>query len=129
MGLIQAIADEIISFPKQTDFAVSGENKMFGINRVGFSILNLIFQSIDCVFVPFAAYLLLFDQIQVGLFKWFIIVLCFATTFFSWLQFIYYFIAPTEKYVSPFSGRIFGETAIGGLIAALFKIKIYTYIK
>ena len=34
-----------------------------------------------------------------------------------------------SKYLNPLLGRIFGETAIGAIIAALFKIKIITFIK
>ena len=64
-----------------------------------------------------------------GRLKWVIIILGGIASIFSLFQSLYYFILPPEKYLNPIAGRIFGETAIGAIIAALFKIKIITFIK
>ena len=64
-----------------------------------------------------------------GRLKWVIIILGGIASIFSLFQSLYYFILPPEEYLNPIAGRIFGETAIGAFIAALFKIKIITFIK
>jgi hypothetical protein len=129
MGLIQALFDEIIPLPKQADYEIIGNKEMICINRLGFSFLNLIFQTIDCVVIPFVTLYCFSGKIQLGLFNWVIIIFGGLASIFSIFQFLYYFFFPVEKYLNPVHGRIFGETAVGGFIAALFKIKINTYIE
>jgi hypothetical protein len=67
--------------------------------------------------------------LNLGWLNWIIIILGVLASLFSLFQSIYYFILPTEKYLNPLSGKIFGETAIGAFIAAIFKFKIITFIK
>ena len=129
MGLIQAIIDEIIPFPKQADHESIGNKQFVFTNRLGFSILNLIFQTIDCVVVPIVVLGCFYGQFQVGFLKWIIVFVGGFSSAFSWIQCIYYFLFPSENYHNPIQGRIFGETAIGAFIAALFRIKIITFVK
>ena len=129
MGLIQALVDEIIPFPKQADYESIGNKQMVCVNRLAHAFLNLIFQTIDCIVIPFVVFTCFSGQLNFGMFKWIIIVVGGLASTFSILQFLYYFIKPAENYLNPITGRIFGETAIGAFFAALLKIKIITYIK
>ncbi len=127
MGLIQALFDELIPLPKQSDL-ISIENKqMVSVNRLSFSFLNLIFQFIDCILIPFLTWSCIQGKLNFGWITWILILVGGLASIFSIFQFLYYFLLPAEKYTYPLHGRIFGETAIGGFIAALFKIKIKTY--
>jgi hypothetical protein len=129
MGLIQALVDEVIPFPKQADHISIGNKQTAYINRLGFTILNLIFQTIDCILIPYIVLACFSSQLQFGLIKYIIIGVGGFGTIFSWFQFLYYLLFPPENYLNPISGRFFGETAIGSFIAALFKIRIITYLK
>ena len=129
MGFIQALFDELFPLPKQSDM-ISIENKrIVSVNRLSFSILNLIFQFIDCILVPFFTLSCFKGQFNFGWITWIFIFIGGLASIFSIFQFLYYFFFPVEKYLNPVHGRIFGETAVGGFIAALFKIKINTYIE
>ncbi len=129
MGLVQALIDEAINLPKQADHTFIGNKQTECINRLGFSFLNLIFQTLDCVIIPYLTYLCFSDVFELGWLKWIIIILGGSASIFSITQFLYYFFFPVENYLNPFTGRIFGETAICAFIAAIFKIKIITYSK
>lgn len=129
MGLIQTHVDEVIPFPKQADHISIGNKQTVCINRLGFTILNLIFQTIDCILIPYIVLVCFSGQLQFGIIKYIIIGVGGFGTIFSWFQFLYYFLIPAENYLNPIAGRFFGETAIGAFIAALFKIRIITYVK
>jgi len=129
MGLIQALVDEVIPFPKQADYESIGNKQMVCVNRLAHAFLNLIFQTIDCVIIPFLVYECFSSQFNFGLLNWIIIIVGGLSTIFSWFQCIYYFLMPAENYLNPIAGRVFGETAIGAFFAALLRIKIITYIK
>ena len=129
MGFLQAIVDEVISLPKQADHTFIGNKQTECVNRLGFSFLNLIFQTLDCVIVPYLTYACYIDIFGLGWLRWIVIILGGLASVFSIFQFLYYFFFPIENYLNPIRGRIFGETAIGAFIAALFKIKIITYSK
>jgi len=129
MGLIQALVDEIIPFPKQADYESIGNKQMVCVNRKAHAFLNLIFQTIDCVVIPFIVFSCFKGQLDFGGLNWIIIIVGGLSSIFSLSQCFYYFLIPTENYLNPVTGRIFGETAVGAFIAALFKIKITTYIK
>lgn len=129
MGLIQALVDEIIPFPKQADYESIGNKQFVCVNRLGFAFLNLIFQSIDCLIIPLFTWLCYNGQIQLGVLNWVIIIAGGFSALFSWLQFLYYLFLPVENYLNPITGRLFGETAIGAFIAAIFKIRIITFVK
>jgi hypothetical protein len=95
----------------------------------GYSILNLFFQILDCVLVPYMTYLFIFGKLNFGLFNWFFLILGASITLFSWIQFIYYFVSPPDNYVNPILGRLLGETAIGLVIASIFRIPLTSKIK
>jgi len=129
MGLIQALVDEIIPFPKQADHESIGNKQFACVFRLGHAFLNLVFQTIDCVIVPCIVLACFTGQIQFGLLNWIIIISGGFSSIFSWFQCIYYFLSPTENYLNPFAGRVFGETALGAFLAAIFKIRIITFVK
>ena len=129
MGLIQALVDEVIPFPKQADYESIGNKQMVCVNRFAHTFLNLIFQTIDCVVIPFIVFSCFKGQLDFGMFNWIIVVVGGLASTFSIFQFLFYFIKPAENYLNPIAGRIFGETAIGAFFAALLRIKIITYIK
>jgi drug/metabolite transporter (DMT)-like permease len=129
MGLIQALVDEIIPFPKQADYESIGNKQMVCVQRLTYAFLNIIFQTIDCVVIPFIVFACFSGQLNFGLFNWIIIIGGGLCTIFSWFQCTYYFLLPAENYLNPITGRIFCETAIGAFFAALLRIKIITYIK
>jgi hypothetical protein len=129
MGLIQALVEEVVPFPKQSDYQNIGDKQMVCVNRLSFSFLNLIFQTIDCIAIPFFTWECIAGKFNIGWISWLLILVGGIASIFSIFQFVYYFIIPAEKYSNPLLGRIFGETAIGGFIAALFKIKIKTYVE
>jgi hypothetical protein len=129
MGFIQALIDEIIPLPRQSDMLSIENKQIVSVNRLSFSFLNLIFQFIDCVLIPFFTWRCLKGQFNFGWITWVFLVIGGFSSAFSFFQFFYYFFFPAEKYTYPLFGRIIGETAVGGFIAALFKIKIKTYVE
>jgi hypothetical protein len=129
MGLVREIFDEVISLPKQADHNVIGENIMEATWRFPYTFLNAVFQIIDCVVIPYYTILAYFDGFESAILKWLILVPGLLASIFSIAQFLFYFISPTEKYINPIQGRILGETAVGALIASIFKIRIITNIK
>lgn len=129
MGLIRELVDEVISLPKQAECTILENNQMVAIWNFGYTFLNLIYQSLDCVVVPYFTFIAFSGNIQNVFLSWIIIILGVPASLFSILQFFYYFLSPIEKYVNPIAGRLFGETAIGAFIACVLKIKIKTFIK
>jgi hypothetical protein len=55
------------------------------------------------------------------------IILCFSSVF-SIFQVLYWFIKPSDNYVS-LKDRILGETAIGAFLSSVLKLKIAYYLK
>lgn len=129
MGLIRELVDEIIPLPKQMDSTFQNNNEVVSIYRLSYAFVNLIFQCIDCVVIPAITLFCYTGALNLGWLNWIIIILGGLASLFSIFQSLYYFLLPPEKYLNPLLGRIFGETAIGAIIAALFKIKIITFIK
>jgi drug/metabolite transporter (DMT)-like permease len=129
MGLVQTLIDEIIPLPKHADYESIGNKQMVCVYRLGYSFLNLIFQTIDCIVIPFFVFSCFVGHLDFGWLNWIIIIVGGLFSIFSLSQCFYYFLIPAEKYLHPLHGRIFGETAIGAFIAALFKVKIITYVE
>lgn len=129
MGLIRELVNEIIPLPKQMDSTFENNNEVVSIYRLSYTFVNLIFQSIDCVVIPAITLFCYTDALNLGWVNWIIIILGGLASLFSIFQSIYYFLLPLEKYLNLVLGRIFGKTTIGAFIAALFKIKIITFIK
>jgi hypothetical protein len=129
MGLIRELVDEIIPLPKQSDNFFPEKNKVDSIPRIGYAFLNLIFQCIDCVFIPYLTWLCLIGKIELGWINYIIILVGGIAALFSLFQSVYYFFFPAENYSNPILGRLLGETAIGIMIASILKIKICTFTK
>jgi hypothetical protein len=129
MGLVRELVDEIIPLPKQMDSTFENNNEVVSVYRLSYAFINLLFQCIDCVVIPAITLFCFIGALNLGWVNWVIIILGGIASIFSLFQSLYYIILPPEKYLNPISGRIFGETAIGAFIAAIFKIKIITFIK
>jgi hypothetical protein len=130
MGLVREIFDEIIPLPDAKVNQINAAGKVNAYHfKFAYAFLNVVFQVIDCIIIPF--YTLVFFMslkhgggfLKIGLF----LVLAFSTLF-SISQVIYWFIKSPDDYVS-FKDRLMGETAIGAMISGLFRIKIYYYWK
>jgi len=130
MGLVREIFDEIIPLPDAKVNQINAAGKVNSYHfKFAYAFLNLVFQVIDCIIIPF--YTLVFFMslkhgggfLKIGLF----LVLAFSTLF-SISQVIYWFIKSPDDYVS-FKDRLMGETAIGAMISGLFRVKIYYYWK
>jgi hypothetical protein len=129
MGLLRELFDELIPLPDQAEYHFPEPNLKVSKMNFGYSILNLFFQILDCVLAPYMTYLFLFGKLNFGLFNWFFLIVGISITLFSWIQFIYYFVSPSDNYVNPILGRFFGETAIGLLLASIFRISLTSRIK
>jgi hypothetical protein len=129
MGLVRELFDEVIPLPNAMQSKIIGKNEMSGVYNLGYAVLNTTFQIIDCIIIPYFTWIILlklklnFDLLLALLFGF-----LFLSSLFSLLQVLYYFIKPADKYIN-FSDRIIGETSIGALLSAIFKIPINTYIK
>ena len=130
MGLVREIFDEIIPLPDAKVNQINAAGKVNSYHfKFAYAFLNVVFQVIDCIIIPF--YTLVFFMslkhgggfLKIGLF----LVLAFSTLF-SISQVIYWFIKSPDNYVS-FKDRLMGETAIGAMISGLFRVKIYYYWK
>ena len=106
MGLIRELYDELIPLPtdKVHEFNIETNINTFYF-KFPYAFLNVIFQIIDCLIIPF-----------------------YALMFISIYQVLYWFIKPIENYVS-LKDRILGETAIGAFLSSILKIKIACYLK
>ena len=129
MGLLRELFDELIPLPDQAEYHFPEPNLKVSKINFGYSILNLFFQILDCVLVLYMTYLFIFGKLNFGLFNWFFLILGASITLFSWIQFIYYFVSPPDNYVNPILGRLLGETAIGLVIASIFRIPLTSKIK
>jgi len=129
MGLIKELVDEIIPLPKQATYNITEDNVMEGVWSLSYTFLNLIFQVIDCLGIPYYSMMAYAGNIDNLIVRWLLLLIGVPASIFSIFQFLYYFFKPVEKYVSPIYGRLFGETAIGALVASLLKLKIKTFIK
>lgn len=127
MGFLKALCSEIVDFPDA--FAVSFDDAndigMY-FYKIKYALVNLIFQIIDCIIIPFVFYQLVLGTKNIG--TLILIVLLGLSSLFSIFQFLFYFFKPTNHYTS-FLYRLLGETAIGIVWASIFKIPSKYYIK
>lgn len=129
MGLVRELFDEVIPLPNAMQSKIIGKNEMSSVYNISYAFLNALFQIIDCIIIPYFTWVILlklksnFDLLLALLFGG-----LFLSSLFSLIQVLYYFIKPADKYIN-FSDRIIGETSIGALLSAIFKIPINTYIK
>lgn len=123
MGLLQTLIDEIIPFPSPIGkLNLLPNNTVQYAVPVGYALLNLLFQMVDCIVVP-VMFICILQANGLGYIRFAILVLLAFSWAFSWLQVLRFFIAPHDKYCS-FKDRLLGETAIGYFMAAIFRWKI-----
>jgi hypothetical protein len=127
MGLIREFYSEIFELPKAAEIKFDSEKDITILHyKIKYSCVNLFFQIIDCIIIP------LFTLILVNGNKNFVtsilIIVLGLSSIFSIIQFIYYLINPTQKYINVFH-QIIGETAIGIFFASLLNIPIKQDIK
>jgi|GEM_PF-2370959 len=132
MGLVLEIVDSILdSGVKGTrSSTVSDLDYSKGVSSQYFTLRYAVpvafFQFIDNVVVPYYTYFLVIDLMQeFSIMGLLIAIVPVFSSLFSLYQTVYYFLFPTEKYLSFFS-RILGETAIGCILSALFRIRFKT---
>jgi hypothetical protein len=129
MGLVRELFDEVIPLPNAMQSKIIGKNEMISVYNIGYAFLNAVFQIIDCIIIPYFTWVILLElKLNFNLLLALLFGVTFLSSLFSLLQVIYYFLKPADKYIH-FSDRIIGETSIGALLSALFKIPINTYIK
>jgi hypothetical protein len=130
MGLILELVDEIIEVRGSRLYTKSDLDLKKGIRAEYFTLRYAIpvvfFQFIDNVVIPYFTFFLVINLMQefsiTGLL---IAIVPVFSSLFSLYQTVYYFLFPTETYLSFFS-RFLGETAIGCILSALFRIRFIT---
>jgi hypothetical protein len=130
MGLILELVDEIIEVRGSRLYTKSDLDLKKGIRAEYFTLRYAIpvvfFQFIDNVVIPYFTFFLVINLMQefsiTGLL---IAIVPVFSSLFSLYQTVYYFLFPTETYLSFFS-RFLGETAIGCILSALFRIRFKT---
>lgn len=130
MGLVLEIVDTIIevrgsgfSTKSELDYSKGIRTEYFTIR---YAIPVAFFQFIDNIIIPYLTYFLVVDlMLEFSIVSLFIAIILVFSSLFSLYQTVYYFLFPTETYLSFFS-RFLGETAIGCILSALFKIRFKT---
>jgi hypothetical protein len=129
MGLLRELVDEVIPLPDQANYDFPTPEIMVTVYKLPYAVINAVFQFIDCVAIPQLTLMVLSGNIQLGIFHWIAVIIGILATTFSWFQVVKFFLSPTNNYTNPVSGRLIGETAIGALLSALFRIPIHSTVK
>lgn len=130
MGALRELISEVISLPEPFTVSEGEANSktLYITYRLPYALVNFIFQFVDCVMIPiWTIKFINSDQLGHRFFPLQGTMLLLLASVFSLSQFIYYFIKPTIRYVN-FKSRFLGETALGVILSAVFKIKINHYI-
>ena len=126
MGLILELVDEVLpirpkSYSRITDIDIEKKirTERFTLRH---AIPNAFFQIIDCIIMPVIAWVLVKIVLKDFsiLYALLAVFAVFSSVFSIW-QFLYYFIKPVDTYLS-FWYRFLGETALGCLLSALFRL-------
>lgn len=130
MGLIRELYDELIPLPKDKVHEFNMETKINTFYfKFPYAFLNAVFQIIDCIIIPFYAMMFIASlKHHFSIITLVITVLLGFSSVFSFYQVLYWFLKPTDDYVS-LKDRILGETAIGAFLSSVLKIKIACYLK
>ncbi len=123
MGLTRELIDEAIPLPNAMRTTLNGDRQMCSIYNFSYAFLNAIFQVIDCIIIPYYTWQLYNSGLN--FLKGSLCIVGLLASIFSVSQVIFYFLKPADNYVS-FLDRIIGETAVGVLLSAIFKIEIKT---
>lgn len=129
MGLLRELVDEVIPLPDQANYDFPTPEIMVTVYKLPYAVINAVFQFIDCIAIPQLTLMVLSGNIQLGIFNWIAVIIGILATTFSWFQVVKFFLSPTNNYTNPVSGRLIGETAIGALLSALFRIPIHSKVK
>ncbi len=129
MGLLRELVDEVIPLPDQANYDFPTPEIMVTVYKLSYAVINAVFQFIDCIAIPQLTLMVLSGNIQLGIFHWIAVIIGILATTFSWFQVVKFFLSPTNNYTNPVSGRLIGETAIGALLSALFRIPIHSKVK
>jgi hypothetical protein len=129
MGLLRELVDEVIPLPDQANYDFPTPEIMVTVYKLPYALINAVFQFIDCIAIPQLTLMVLSGNIQLGIFHWIAVIIGILATTFSWFQVVKFFLSPTNNYTNPVSGRLIGETAIGALLSALFRIPIHSTVK
>lgn len=130
MGALRELISEVISLPEPFTVSEGEANSktLYITYQLPYALINLIFQFIDCVVLPiWTIKIINSDQSGYHFLALLGTIIILLASVFSLSQFIYYFIKPTNRYVN-FKSRFLGETALGVILSAVFKIKINHYI-
>lgn len=133
MGLVKEILDEFLPVkPTVGLYTVAQFDKKNNIRTeyytLRYAIPNALLEFIDVIFIPYITYFLFISLLHEFSVKGLlIIILPVFSSLFSLGQVIYFFIFPYNKYLN-FSSQLIGETAIGCLMSAIFKVKFKTVI-
>lgn len=102
MGLIRELCSEIMDLPEQfkTTFDDNDTNKVILFFTKKYAIVNLFFQIIDCIIIPL--YTLMLVNGNKNFVTSILIIVLGLSSIFSIIQFIYYLINPTQKYINVF---------------------------
>ncbi len=133
MGLVLELVDEIIPVRPKGNSKITDISFEQGIKTelwtLRHALPNAIFQFLDCVIIPVLAVNLTTGIVHhFSIWALSIAIVAVFSSVFSILQFLYFFIKPTDTYLS-FTDRLLGETAIGCLASAIFKISFKVLIK
>ena len=127
MGFVRELSSEIIDLPDAFEVKFDDVNDItFLYYKIKYTIVNLIFQVIDCIIIPLIFYNLIIGNKNIG-----IIILMITlglSTIFSFSQFLYYLLKPTNKYTT-FFYRLLGETSLGIFLTSIINIPIKHYTK
>lgn len=129
MGLLRELVNEVIPLPDQANYDFPTPEIMVTVFKLPYAVINAVFQFIDCIAIPQLTMMVLSGNIQLGIFNWIAVIIGILATTFSWFQVVKFFLSPTNNYTNPVSGRLIGETAIGALLSALFRIPIHSKVK
>jgi len=124
MGFIRKITDGIIPLPEARYYFDSDNSRIVFCFRVPFAVLNLFFQTLYCVIIPFFS-IVVFTEV-VKCFSTLLLLIAITTLVSSVIvlyQTMYCFFNPKKNYIT-IMDRMLGETAVGAFISAVFKIRI-----
>lgn len=127
MGFVRELSSEILDLPDAFEVAFDDSNDItFLYYKIKYTIVNLIFQVIDCVIIPILFYNLIIGNKNIGMII--LMITLGLSTVFSFSQFLYYFLKPTKNYTT-FFYRLLGETALGIFLTSIINIPIKHYTK
>lgn len=122
MGLIKEIITEIVELPDAFESNINFKDDLIILKyKLPYAIMNMFFQIIDLFIVPILFFN--FFLMDMNFINSILILITGLSFIFSILQFFYFLFKPVNKYIS-FLDLLIAETAVGILIASVFKIPV-----